>query len=646
MNISDILAEFHIAPQFSPAAMRETEKFGDEVEKKDLKGRLDLTEKVIFTIDGDDAKDFDDAVSLEKNENGNYILGVHIADVSHYVTDNSPLDRAAFSRGTSVYLIDTVVPMLPFKLSNGLLSLKPGELRLTLSVFMEITKNGSIKNYGIYESYIKSACRMTYAGAARALRGDKDFDKKYLPFLKTLRQMYSLAKILKKKRMQRGAIEFISRESQISLDESGRAVNVQAYKIEETNFIIEEFMLAANETVAKHMSKNKLPAVFRIHEEPSEEKVIRLLEILPLLGVNSALNEGRKPKDFQKILTGVSGTKKENIINYIVLRSMSMAKYAEVNKGHFALAAKYYCHFTSPIRRYPDLLTHRILKLSIHKGFGEKTSAFYTQKAFAAAVNSSETEINAADAEAKWNKVKKIEYMEDKEGEIFEASISHITASGFFAELDNTVEGFVSARSMNDDVYIFEENKLHLRGITSGKTYSIGDRVKVKVDFADSETLTLDLLLCSENKSRKNKKVNSKAAQKAQKTVKKELRLQSKERKEKRFKAEYAKDIAEERARNEVLTPFKNLLSLKREEARFVRASFDDFWHICSKGVERAVYFEEDIEKNIDAAVFSFDNFVCTVCESLSVNVSGDFVKKGKKTIRKILKEYVKNLSK
>ena len=646
MTLFDIFENYHITPQFPPAVQKQLKNLPDEVQEKDLKGRLDLTELLTFTIDGDDAKDFDDAVSLEKNEKGNYVLGVHIADVSHYVTENSPVDRAAFARGTSVYLIDTVVPMLPFELSNELCSLKPNVIRLTLSVFMEISPRGALKSYSIHESYIKSSYRMTYKNVTEILNGNKELCEKYAPLLSILKDMLKLSRILKKKREMRGAIEFVTRESKVTLDKNGHAVNVERYPISESNSIIEEFMLIANETVAKHMSEKRLPAVFRVHEEPSEEKIERLLTTLPFLGINSALSEGRKPKDFQKIVKESNGMEKENIINYIVLRSMSKAQYSEVNKGHFGLAAKYYCHFTSPIRRYPDLITHRIIKASIHKKLDEKNIDRYMTAVMSAAVTSTATEINAADAEAEWKKIKKIEYMEDKVGEVFEGNISHVTANGFFVELDNTVEGFVAARTIEDDVYILLENKLALEGINTKNSYSVGDRVKVKVDFADSDAGLLDFLICSKKRTVK-RRVNTKAQSKAIRAIKKESRELREERDKKRYKLDYAAEQAWVKANRDILKPFTESIAVKKNELRFVRISFEDFWHISVSPIIRefgAGDSGDNFEKYINASKFAFENFVFEMCDSLGKPLDRDFIEKKKQIIEKILNGILREL--
>ena len=460
--------------------------------------------------------------------------------------------------------------------------------------------------------------------------------------------MLKLSRILKKKREMRGAIEFVTRESKVTLDKNGHAVNVERYPISESNSIIEEFMLIANETVAKHMSEKRLPAVFRVHEEPSEEKIERLLTTLPFLGINSALSEGRKPKDFQKIVKESNGMEKENIINYIVLRSMSKAQYSEVNKGHFGLAAKYYCHFTSPIRRYPDLITHRIIKASIHKKLDEKNIDRYMTAVMSAAVTSTATEINAADAEAEWKKIKKIEYMEDKVGEVFEGNISHVTANGFFVELDNTVEGFVAARTIEDDVYILLENKLALEGINTKNSYSVGDRVKVKVDFADSDAGLLDFLICSKKRTVK-RRVNTKAQSKAIRAIKKESRELREERDKKRYKLDYAAEQAWVKANRDILKPFTESIAVKKNELRFVRISFEDFWHISVSPIIRAFSAGDsgdNFEKYINASKFAFENFVFEMCDSLGKPLDRDFIEKKKQIIEKILNGILRELKK
>lgn len=644
MTLGDILDHYHITPQFPPAAAIEAKKMPESVNKADLKGRLDLTELLTFTIDGDDAKDFDDAVSLSKKENGNYYLGVHIADVAHYVKKNSPIDKAAYLRGTSVYLIDTVVPMLPFELSNGLCSLRPGEIRLTLSVFMEITPRGKLKNYEIYESYIKSKYRLTYKIAAEILKKNKELSKEYSEVSETLFLMEKLAKVLNKKRAARGAVDFVTQEAKIILNDKGEAEGAERYPVYSSNHIIEEFMLAANETVAMHMQKNHLPAVYRVHEEPNEEKTERLLSVLPFMGVYDALKDGRKPKDYQKIIEEVRGRENENIVNYIVLRSMSKAEYSEINGGHFGLAAEYYLHFTSPIRRYPDLAVHRVLKAFIHK----KPTEEYITDAACTAVSATAAEINAADAEAEWKKIKIAEFMSKKIGEEFEGNISHITAKGFFVELDNTAEGFVSAASLSDDVYIISDNKLYLQGVTNGFRYTVGDRVKIKVDFADPEDGKLDFLVIkkSNKKKLKNAASKSKKARRAIKELKKESREIREERELRRLKLDYETETAWQKAKERVLKPLLSAFGAERNNQRFLRTCFEDFWHMSVKPlVKNSVYSNgENAEKYINAAVYSLDRLLSSFEDSLGKKLDGKFRESCRIKTEKILNELTESL--
>ncbi len=650
ITLGDILNYYHITPQFPPAAAIAAQNMPTEVSERDLKGRLDLTDSLIFTIDGDDAKDFDDAVSLETLENGNFLLGVHIADVSHYVTEKSPIDTAAYTRGTSVYLIDTVIPMLPFELSNGLCSLNPNVVRLTLSVFMEITPKGKIVDYKIYESYIQSKYRMTYKNVNSIFEGDKELREKYSEIVPVLLKMLKLSKILNKKRIMRGAIEFVTSEAKIELSKDGIPVSVERYPILSSNSVIEEFMLAANETVAKHFETNKLPCVFRVHEEPSYEKVERLRSVLPILGVKFPLADGKAPADYQKILDEVKGLENESIINYILLRSMSKAKYSESNLGHFGLAAEYYCHFTSPIRRYPDLITHRILKDSIHKRINSDNLPYYLNMTVCAAISSTSAEINAQDAENDWEKIKKIEFMEDKTGEIFTGNISHVTANGFFVELENTVEGFVPARTLEDDTYIISDNKLSLEGIMTKNKYTVGDRVKIKVDFADSESLTLDFLIHKKVSKKKTKAATkSKVAKKALKALKKEGREIREERELRRFKIDYEADRLWKKAQEKILSPLISVLGVKNSERRFVRTSFEDFWHLSITAIIREISQKntfDGLEKYISSVIYSFENFIITVETSLEKAVDKTLKNKYNTDMEKMLKEFINNLKK
>ncbi len=490
MTFDELLSEFHIMQDFPPSVVKWEATIPQKVDKEDLKDRVDLTDKLIFTIDGDDAKDFDDAVSLEYLENGNYYLGVHIADVTHYVEEESAVDRTALARGTSVYLIDTVVPMLPFGLSNDLCSLRPQKIRLTVSVFMEISKPGKIVDYKICTSFIKSKARMTYAKVTKILEGDETLIQKYKEFVPTLKSMRELAEILNKRRVSKGSIEFETHESLIKLDKNGVPTKVEKYPITISNNIIEEFMLCANVTVAKHLTNKGLPCVYRIHEEPDFERIERLARVLPELGVKFKFKPDMKPKDFQQILYSAENLETSGVVNYLVLRSMSRASYSEKNKGHFGLSFSHYCHFTSPIRRYPDIVVHRILKESLKGDLSQKRIIYFKEAVLSAAVLSSLTETNAASAEFKWKDIKKAEYISQHIGEKFQATITHIIGSGFFAELDNTVEGFVPARTLEDDMYIMTESGLSMIGRRTNRKFTIGDRVEIKVaavDLADGK---------------------------------------------------------------------------------------------------------------------------------------------------------------
>ncbi len=398
MELIDVLSEYHIMPQFPPNVVKMAEHLPTQVDKSELRDRVDLSDLLAITIDGDDAKDFDDAVSLEILENGNYYLGVHIADVTHYVTENSPIDRAAFSRGTSVYLIDTVIPMLPFELSNELCSLKPNQIRLTMSVFMEIDSKGNVKDYKISKSFIKSHMRMTYAKVTKILDDNKKLCDEYAEIVPMLKNMKQLADILNKKRVQNGSIEFETHESKITLDKQGVPTDVCKYPITISNNIIEEFMLMANVTVARHLTGLKLPCVYRVHESPDFERIERLARVLPELGVDFRFKANMAPRDFQNILESVSSLDTCGVVNYLVLRSMSRAKYSEKNLGHFGLSFSDYCHFTSPIRRYPDLVVHRILKESLKGELLSNRLEFFKELAISASITASITETNAADA--------------------------------------------------------------------------------------------------------------------------------------------------------------------------------------------------------------------------------------------------------
>ncbi len=582
MKFIDLLSAYHIMPQFPPGAVRQAEKMPKTVSADDLTGRIDLTDKLVFTIDGDDAKDFDDAVSVDILENGNYCLGVHIADVTHYLAENSPLDRAAFSRGTSVYLIDTVIPMLPFELSNELCSLKPNEVRLTVSVFMEITPRGKVKSYEISKSFIKSVARMTYANVTKILEGDKELCNSYQELVSALQMMKKLAGILNKKRVSEGSIEFETHESKISLDSKGVPINVERYPITISNNIIEEFMLICNVTVAKHLTSKGLPCVYRVHQRPDMLRLERLAEILPMLGVDFPFSTDMKPKDFQRVLGNVDGTDLKEVVSYLLLRAMAKAKYSENNAGHFGLGFDTYCHFTSPIRRYSDVAVHRILKESLNGEVSAKKKEHFREVAVSSAVTATVTEINAAEAEIEWKSVKKAEYMQDKIGERYEGIITHILSSGFFVELPNTVEGFVPARALEDDIYIMTENGIAMSGMKTKRTFTVGDRVKVKLAAVDAEKQYIDFdivgmskLLPSRRKSNRKDGVGKKERQ-----ILKEITDTQREEKSEKIATQRKADEERVVFENAVIATIYDMISAKhkfsRDEKRFVGVTLKD----------------------------------------------------------------------
>ncbi|MBR5613729.1 MAG: VacB/RNase II family 3'-5' exoribonuclease [Clostridia bacterium] len=603
MTFIELLSEYHIMPQFPPGAVRQAEMMPKEVRDSDLKDRCDLTDSLIITIDGDDAKDFDDAVSLELMENGNYCLGVHIADVTHYVAENTPIDRAAFARGTSVYLVDTVIPMLPFELSNELCSLKPGVVRLTVSVFMEITPRGKVENYKICKSFIKSHDRMTYAKATKILEGDEQLCTKYSHLVSMLHNMKRLAAILNKTRVHGGSIEFSTHESKITLDKDGKPVKVERYPITVSNNIIEEFMLICNVTVAKHLAAKGLPCVYRVHEQPDFERIERLARVLPVLGVEFQWKPDMRPRDFQRILDSVSSLDTCDVVNYLVLRTMSKARYSEKNLGHFGLAFSDYCHFTSPIRRYSDVAVHRMLKESLDGDLQPKRLDFFKELAVSASVTASVTEVNAADAEIAWKNVKKAEYMADHIGEKHTASITHVTANGFFAELANTVEGFVPARTIEDDLYVMNENGLSLDGMRTKRKFTIGDTVEIKVAAVDLGEAKIDFevvgsrpLPAQRRKSAAKRRTGKKELSRDEKKVLKKLKEDSYEiryqRMENRKKADFEKNIFENAVTFEVMDILEERYKFKKAEKGFAGVTVRDMASFVVLPVYRAHLYE------------------------------------------------------
>ncbi|WP_291571643.1 ribonuclease R [Clostridium sp. UBA4548] len=491
IDILTIIRKHNLPEEFPIEVENFAERIPEEIPESEYKRRKDLRDVKMVTIDGEDAKDLDDAVSIERLSNGNYKLGVHIADVSHYVRENNPLDKEAFKRGTSVYLIDRVIPMLPRKLSNGVCSLNPRVDRLALSCFMEIDNTGKVLDHEVFESIIKTNERMTYTDVTKILRDkDEELIKKYEYLHEDFKHMEELYEILNKKRMSRGAIDFEFEECKIILNENGKPIDVKPYERAVSNRIIEEFMLIANETVAEHFFWMNAPFVYRIHEDPDEEKLMHFNEFVHNLGYFVKWNNDVHPRMLQEILEKVKGKKEENVVSTLLLRSMMKAKYSPECVGHFGLAAKYYCHFTSPIRRYPDLTIHRIIKELINGGLGEGREKKLRKFVDEASKQSSDTERMAVEAEREVDDLKKAEYMSEKIGEEFEGIISSVTNFGMFVELPNTIEGLVHISALGDDYYIFDEKHMALIGERTKNMYRLGDSVKVvcsKVDIAAHE---------------------------------------------------------------------------------------------------------------------------------------------------------------
>lgn len=497
-NINAIIAAGGIKTEFNPATLIEAAELGDVPEKEDYRGRLDLREHTIFTIDGDDAKDFDDAVSIEKTNTG-WRLGVHIADVTHYVKENSAIDDEAFHRGTSVYLPGRVIPMLPEKLSNGLCSLKPNEDRLTLSIIMEIDNIGNVCGHTLTESVICSCERLTYNNVNKLLDGDGKMAERYSHIYDHLKEMEALAVVLNKRRKARGSVNFDFPESLIITDENGYPTDIGIYERGVSNHIIEEFMLIANETVAEYAFWSELPFVYRVHEAPSFEKINAFKLYARSLGYNLKGKFDKTtavhPKALETIMEQVTGQPEERAISRHLLQSLMKASYSPENLGHFGLAAKYYCHFTSPIRRYPDLAIHRILKDFINGRIDSHKSAQYTNFAERASKRSSDMEIAAQEVERETEDAMKAYYMADFIGDYFEGIVSGITNFGMFVELPNTVEGLVRMQNMTDDYYVYNETDMTLGGERHGKIYKIGDSVEVRLIGSDVLSRQIDFEL-------------------------------------------------------------------------------------------------------------------------------------------------------
>ncbi|MCH1983102.1 ribonuclease R [Ruminococcus sp. OA3] len=495
IDVLSVARSYGLPMEFPARVLQQAGRILPILQDGDFSGRKDLRHLMCVTIDGEDAKDLDDAITLTKTEEG-YELGVHIADVTNYVQENSALDREALKRGTSVYLVDRVIPMLPRELSNGICSLNQGEDRLALSCLMSLNEKGKLKSHEIAETVIKVDRRMTYTAVQQILEGDKEQQEEYQDFVPMFFCMEELSKLLRARREKRGSIDFDFPESKVLLDEKGHPVAVKAYEHNTATKIIEDFMLLANETVASEYHDRELPFVYRIHEEPDAD---RMEGVLAFLRANQIPVQKAKhtvsPKEVQKILKSIDGMPLEPMVSRLLLRSMKQACYSVDDAGHFGLAAEHYCHFTSPIRRYPDLQIHRIIKDVIRGRMGQERTHHYELLLDDVASKSSMLERRAEEVERETIKLKKAEYMSSQIGETFEGVISGVTGWGIYVELDNTIEGLVSMNSMWDDYYIYDEAAHQLIGEASKKIYRLGQAVHVVVEDADVVTKTVDFRL-------------------------------------------------------------------------------------------------------------------------------------------------------
>ena len=510
VDMLSIIKEYNLESEFPKAVLEEAKR----VSKREIKKgkRVDLRDKEIFTIDGEDAKDLDDAVCVDKNEDGTYTLGVHIADVSFYVEEGSLLNKEAIKRGTSVYMLDRVIPMLPTELSNGCCSLNEGKDRYAISVIMTIDQKGKVIDSNIFKSIIKVTRRMNYHDVYKIIeRLDEKVLTKYEEYISHFDRMKELAVILKQRRLKDGYLSLDIPESKITLDKNGKPIDIGPYDTNFANEIIEQFMLTANETVAERFYWLEAPFIYRVHEKPDEDKVKELNKYLFNFGyrIKGKLDDV-KPKAFSQILEEVKGKEEERVVSNLLLRTLKVARYEAENKGHFGISSKYYCHFTSPIRRYPDLFIHRVISKYLEginieangknqeKNYGiidENAKERLEKQAIKYAESSSDCEQNATKAERASEDIKKAEYMQGKIGEKYEGIISSITSFGMFVELDNTVEGLIRLAEMNDDYYIYDDLNKQLIGRETKKIYKLGQKVKIEVVFADKQTRRIDFKL-------------------------------------------------------------------------------------------------------------------------------------------------------
>ena len=497
IEILSIIKKHDLAMEFPAEVEQEANKVPEQVMVDESENRRDLRDKIIVTIDGDDAKDLDDAIYIERLANGNFLLGVHIADVSYYVRENTPLDKEARERGTSVYLVDRVLPMLPRRLSNGICSLNAGEDRLAMSIEMEIDYRGKVLKYEIFPSIIKVHTRLTYNIVRQILvDNDEALRQEHAKLMEPLENMERLCHILRNHRMQRGAVDFDFPEIKVKLDDTGKPIELVKRVRSLSESIIEEFMLIANETIAQHMHKIKMPFVFRVHEQPEQGKIDKLNNLLHNFGQNIPKSDEIRPKELQNILKKVAGKPEERIISTVMLRSLKQARYEAENIGHFGLAATYYTHFTSPIRRYPDLIVHRLLRETFRTGdISEKRKQKLTAILPEIALHASQRERAAAEAERETVDLKKVEYMTQFIGQHFMGIINGVTAFGIFVELESGVEGLVRVSSMQNDYYVYVEEQYALIGEHTKKVYRLGDQVEIIVANANIEERNIDFII-------------------------------------------------------------------------------------------------------------------------------------------------------
>ena len=481
-----LIKEFDVPAEFSEEVIKEAKSLNQFVDKKDIPNRVDFRNLNIFTVDGEDTKDFDDAISISKDENGLYTLGVYIADVSYYVRNDSELDKEAIKRGTSIYMLDRVVPMLPFELSNGICSLNAGEDRFVLAIVMKIDKNGIVKSSKVSKGIINVKERMTYTNVKKIIEdSDEEVTKRYEKYIGDFKLMEELAIILKDRRNRNGSLNLNIPETKIIFDENGKVIDIVKYELSFANEIIEQFMLTANEEIAETFYNLKAPFIYRVHETPDLDKIEELNKALYEWGYKIKVGADGEvsPLEFANILNDIEGKPEEKVISTLILRTLKIARYESENKGHFGIASKYYCHFTSPIRRYPDLFIHRVISeyLENNNKLSAKKKAMYEEQAKEYADSSSEREKLAQTIEREAEDIKKAEYMESRIGEEYEGIISGLTSFGVFVELENTVEGLIRFENLGNDYFAYDEERKILVGEHTGKIFKIGDKIKIKV---------------------------------------------------------------------------------------------------------------------------------------------------------------------